>query len=70
MLSKAVLMAKDEGRSGEFTASKQAFASPLKTTWFHILLSKPAILPRAKPQIQPKEVTFMILTQILMGMPR
>ena len=35
MLPEVVPMAQEEGRSGEFTASKQAFASPSKATWFH-----------------------------------
>ena len=35
MLPEVVPMAQKEGRSGEFTTSKQAFASPSKATWFH-----------------------------------
>ena len=53
MLPEVVPMAQEEGRSGEFTASRPLHR--LQRPHGSILFSKLAILPRAKPQIQPKE---------------
>ena len=70
MFSVEVRMIQGEGRSGEFTASKQDFASPSKIPWFHpSLISSCTAQSKASDSAKRGEATFVILAKILMGTP-
>lgn len=70
MFSVEVRMIQGEGRSGEFTASKQDFASPSKIPWFHpSLIASCTAQSKASDSAKRGEATFVILAKILMGTP-
>lgn len=70
MFSVEVRMIQGEGRSGEFTASKQDFASPSKIPWFHpSLIASCTAQIKASDSAKRGEATFVILAKILMGTP-